>query len=173
MGCCVRSDSIPLPTAVPRRPPRPRRRPSAFERLLAAFVASVGCTVFFIAAMLNPYDEQGRPRTHGTHRQLGLPACTMLSTVGLPCPSCGMTTSVSLLVQGNLRGACRANWAGVFVCGCGLAATAWLGLLAVGVPRSPRLSAENTILALTVAGATAAILRYAVVFGLRLVAGPS
>lgn len=84
-----------------------------------------------------------------------------------------MTTSVSLLVQGNLLGACRANWAGVFICGFGLVATIWLGLLAVGVPRSPCLSAEKTILALTVAGAAAAIVRYAAVVGDHLMAGQS
>lgn len=151
-------------------PPGPRRRPGAFERVLAAFVAAVGCAVFVIAVVLNPYDEQGRPRTQGTHRQLGLPACVVLSTVGLPCPSCGMTTSVSLLVQGDFRGACRANWAGVIIAGCGFAATAWLGLLAVGIPRAPRLSAENTILALAVAGAAAALVRYAAVVGIRLIA---
>ena len=41
-----------------------------------------------IAAALSPSNAG-----HGTHRQLGLPACGWQTNMGLPCPTCGMTTS--------------------------------------------------------------------------------
>jgi hypothetical protein len=44
---------------------------------------------------------------HGTHKQLGLPACGFLSITGYPCPSCGITTSFSYFVRGDLLDALR------------------------------------------------------------------
>ena len=55
--------------------------------------------VFGIALWLNPYDAEGQPRKMETHRQLGLPPCTFYLLTGVPCPSCGMTTSFALLVR--------------------------------------------------------------------------
>ena len=145
-------------------------RPGRFERWLAGSVAAVGCMVFAIAAGIDPYDASGRPRTHGTHRQLGLAPCVLRSTIDFPCPSCGMTTSISLLVHGDPVAAWRANWAGVLVAGAGGMAVCWLSLLAAGMPRRPRFSAESTILALTVAGAAAATVRYLALVGTALTA---
>lgn len=153
-----------MPSASIPPPPRVKSiafRPPRWERMLAGFVAAVGCVAFTIAATLNPYDEFGRPRTHGTHRQLGLPPCTLLSTVGLPCPSCGLTTSIALVFHGDLPAAYRANWAGVVIAGVGVVTALWLGLLAAGLPRQQRFSAEYAILGLTIAGASAALIRYA------------
>jgi hypothetical protein len=147
--------------------------PQQFERLLAGFVTLVACVAFTIAAVVNPYDEAGRPRTHGTHRQLGLPPCTMLSTVGFPCPSCGMTTSIALVFHGDVSAGWRANWAGVLLAAGGVAVAAWLGMVSAGVPRPPRLSAERTILAFTIAGASAALVRYVGLIVCGLVFGPS
>jgi len=42
------------------------------------------------------------PTGAGTHCQLGLPPCGMLETTGLPCPTCGVTTSFCLAVRGRL-----------------------------------------------------------------------
>lgn len=38
----------------------------------------------------------------GTHEQLGFPACGFLTLTGWPCPSCGLTTSFTHLVHGNV-----------------------------------------------------------------------
>jgi hypothetical protein len=38
----------------------------------------------------------------GTHEALGLPPCSAISWFGIPCPTCGMTTSWAHLVRGNL-----------------------------------------------------------------------
>lgn len=37
----------------------------------------------------------------GTHTQLGLPPCGFLSVTGIPCPSCGLTTSVAWIGHGE------------------------------------------------------------------------
>jgi hypothetical protein len=71
--------------------------------------------VFVIAARLNPYKADGSPRRLGTHRDLGLPPCTFLEATGLPCPSCGMTTSFALLVRGDVVNSLRANSAGTLL----------------------------------------------------------
>lgn len=45
---------------------------------------------------------QPDPRGHGTHEQLGLRACLAPEVLGIPCPGCGWTTSVSLTCHGRL-----------------------------------------------------------------------
>jgi hypothetical protein len=67
------------------------------ERLLALGVA-IGCiAVLCVAAYLSP-----NPTGTGTHAKLpGLQSCQFLQRTGLPCPSCGMTTSFSWFVRGN------------------------------------------------------------------------
>ena len=82
----------------------------------------LGCLAFTVAAILSPYDASGRPLSHGTHRHLGLPPCAMKTLTGFPCPSCGMTTSISLFMHGDLAAASEANWAGIIVAGLGLLA---------------------------------------------------
>src|SRR5262249_44252401 len=67
--------------------------------------------VFGIAAFLDPYRD-GRVWTDETHTQLGLPPCTFKVVTGVPCPSCGMTTSFALLVRGDIYNSLRANFAG-------------------------------------------------------------
>jgi hypothetical protein len=46
-------------------------------------------SVVLIAARLLRPSSQGV----GTHEQLGLPPCAFLHFTGIPCPSCGLTTS--------------------------------------------------------------------------------
>ena len=58
------------------------------------FVISV--SVLALAASLEA-NESGV----GTHRQLGLPACGFLSSTGLPCATCGMTTAFTHAVHGR------------------------------------------------------------------------
>lgn len=72
---------------------------------------------------LNPYQSDGSPRQMATHTQLGMPPCNMVALIGKPCPTCGMTTSFSLLVHGDVLGSLRANWCGT------LLALYWLMLI--------------------------------------------
>ena len=82
-------------------------------------------TVFSIAAWLNPYDEAGRARRSETHLQIGLPPCTFRSLTGVPCPSCGLTTSFALLMHGDLVNSLRANAVGTLLALFGLAVIPW------------------------------------------------
>jgi hypothetical protein len=65
-----------------------------------------------VALLLTP-DANG----HGTHKQLGLPACPSVLMFDRPCPGCGMTTSWAALVQGNFELAIRAHAMGPFLYG--------------------------------------------------------
>lgn len=97
----------PIPTGFSQEYPLNIR-----ERL---FLGLIGCTLlslFAIASTLTP-DRQG----YGTHQQLGLPPCSIRTLFGIPCPTCGMTTSFAHFVRGDLVGACRVNPAGLMVAG--------------------------------------------------------
>jgi len=89
--------------------------------------------VFAVAVWLSPYDSDGNPRRMGTHLQIGLPPCTFQVMTGVPCPSCGLTTSFALLVRGDVVNSLRANAVGT------LLALFWLTLipwsLACGIAR--------------------------------------
>lgn len=61
-----------------------------------------------VASRLEP-DHRG----FGTHQQLGLPECLFRQVFGLSCPQCGITTSISHLVRGQVGGAMRANPMGI------------------------------------------------------------
>jgi hypothetical protein len=72
-------------------------RASAGMRLLAMAVAAIALAVLLVAVRLAP-----SPTGMETHMALGLSECGFLKRTGLPCPSCGMTTSFSYFVRGNL-----------------------------------------------------------------------
>ena len=65
---------------------------------------------FSVAVSLEP-----DPRGYGTHRALGLPPCTFQFLFGIPCPSCGMTTSIAHFVRGQFVASAQANVAGLLL----------------------------------------------------------
>ena len=81
------------------------------------------------------------PAGHGTHQQLGLPPCTIYYLTGRPCPSCGLTTSVSAILHGQFGLAWRANPTG-FLIVAAAGAVALNSLFALLWGRSVRI--ENT-----------------------------
>jgi hypothetical protein len=81
--------------------------------------------VFGVAFWLNPYDAEGQPRRLETHLQLGLPPCTFRILTGVPCPSCGMTTSFALLVRGDGANSMRANAVGTLLAAFGMVLVPW------------------------------------------------
>jgi len=92
-----------------RVPPRWELSPSS--RLLAAAGGLGLIAGLVVAGWLEP-DPQG----YGTHRQLGLPPCTIVALTGKRCPTCGMTTAWANVVRGRLPAALGANVGGTLLC---------------------------------------------------------
>ena len=83
------------------RPPRIAKRSQEHWIL---FAGSLGALAIFI--VLGVW-IQPDPRGFGTHEQLGLPACRMMDWTGIPCPGCGVTTSVALFAHGHFLASLR------------------------------------------------------------------
>jgi len=49
------------------------------------------------------------PKGHGTHQQLGLPPCPAAFALNRPCPGCGLTTSFTAIVHGQVVESFRAH----------------------------------------------------------------
>ena len=98
-----------------------------------------------------------------THRQLGLPPCTFADVTGVPCPSCGMTTSFALLVRGDVANSLRANWVGTLLATFCLLFIPWA---AVSVVRGRALfvgSLERALVAVIMTLLTLLFLRWGLV----------
>lgn len=89
--------------------PSPSRR--ALTGQLVWFL--IWLTVTFIGSVvLKP-----NPAGHGTHTQLGLPKCYSVIMFDRPCPGCGLTTSWTATMHGNLPHAFAANALGPIIYG--------------------------------------------------------
>lgn len=78
-------------------------------RIIGAAIMAPSLAMLIIACQLQPRSAKG----YGTAQQLNLPPCGLLVTSGYPCPSCGMTTSVSAMAHGQIATAFRAQPFGV------------------------------------------------------------
>jgi len=74
-----------------------RITPSAVNRAVGLALLVPSASVLILARWLTP-----SPTGVGTHLQLGLGSCVMLSLTGYPCPMCGMTTTFALMSHGRL-----------------------------------------------------------------------
>lgn len=77
----------------------PRRRLAFYPIWFAAWAIGTLLGVLMIPS------EQG----HGTHTQLGLPPCGSVVFFSRPCPACGLTTSITRLLEGDLIGSFEAH----------------------------------------------------------------
>ncbi len=132
--------------------------------LLAIALVLVG--VFGIAFWLNPYDENGNARRGETHLQIGLPPCTFRVLTGIPCPSCGMTTSFALLVRGDVENSMRANAVGTLLATFCLALIPWSVACVICRRSFLVVSFERPLLWLVVIFVVLLLARWLIVLGL-------
>jgi Protein of unknown function (DUF2752) len=78
-------------------------------------VALIAGALFLMFGFVLAHGLEPDPRGYGTHRQLGLPECTFRTVFSKPCPGCGMTTSFSYFVRGEVLAAAQANSAGLLL----------------------------------------------------------
>ncbi|QDV91026.1 hypothetical protein RAS2_21150 [Phycisphaerae bacterium RAS2] len=88
--------------------------PVRLRAALRATWALVGIAcggVLTVATVLKP-DARG----YGTHEALGMEPCGFVFMAGLPCPTCGMTTSFAYLMHGQPLASLKAQPAGFLLC---------------------------------------------------------
>jgi Protein of unknown function (DUF2752) len=104
------------------RPARPIHR---WIRIILVVLTVPWLMVFFVAiALIDPYPK-GAAEKSGVHQQLGLPPCSFKEVAGIPCPSCGMTTSFTLLMHADVWHSMQANFAGTALATFGVLFIPW------------------------------------------------
>lgn len=92
------------------------------SQLRWSLIIGCGCVLvgFFAASKVDP-----DPRGFGTHQQFGLPPCSFRQILGIPCPSCGGTTSVAHFVRGQWIRSIESNVAVFCLAALGLMSIPW------------------------------------------------
>ena len=83
--------------ATPPAASEPLARRSA-EHVVLLVLVSLALGVLALFALFVKPD----PRGFGTHEALGLPPCLPMELWNVPCPGCGLTTSVALAAHGHV-----------------------------------------------------------------------
>ncbi len=68
------------------------------QKRLIPMAVMLGC----LALLASAARMDASPDGHGTHEQLGLPACSWPGLFDAPCPTCGMTTAFAHTADLNL-----------------------------------------------------------------------
>ena len=84
-------------------PETPGRRPRGVR--LAGVLTALPCWAILAVGL----SLTARSKGDGTHVQMGLPACRSMVVDGVPCPSCGLTTSITAAAHGDFAASAHAN----------------------------------------------------------------
>jgi Protein of unknown function (DUF2752) len=151
-----RRPGLPVPEGLDKTPPPssrlfhqtpiPQEAPlGTGSRLLLVAVGVCLLAGFGLSAWLAP-DSRG----HGTHQQLGLAPCSFRLLLGIPCPSCGSTTSFAHFVRGEWASAVRANAAAFVLAVICAVIIPWSWMSAVRGRLLGNLDLERTILTVVI-----------------------
>jgi len=115
----------PEKTPEPDGEVQPTGRTNKWVRIGLVVVSLALTTVFVVATFVRPYqvdpetkeyvlDSEGNkiPMRMGSHQSIGLDPCRFKELFGIPCPSCGMTTSFATLIRADFVNSLKANWVG-------------------------------------------------------------
>ncbi len=89
--------------------------PAARARSKEHWIVLVGAFVALVLFIVLGFVVQPDARGFGTHEQLGLPSCKLMDWTGVPCPGCGVTTSVAFAARGHVFDALRTQPFGLVV----------------------------------------------------------
>jgi hypothetical protein len=89
---------------------RARRRRTLEHWTLLVLTLLAGAAVIVLGFAVTP-----DPRGYGTHEQLGLAPCRFLALTGVPCPGCGVTTSIAHAARFDLAAAFAQQPLGIVV----------------------------------------------------------
>lgn len=98
----------PVPVEV-RRDADSRPAPVGCRVSMGGRLALVGLAMLLGAGFLLARAVEPDDRGYGTHERFGLPPCSFQVAFGIPCPSCGSTTSFAYFVRGAWGAALRSN----------------------------------------------------------------
>lgn len=100
----------------------------------------VGLTI--VGLLVTAFFLEPSPKGYGTHQGLGLPPCSFKELWGVPCPSCGMTTSWAHMTKLQVTSSFAANPGGALLALTGMLVGPWLVMTAIkgdwyiGVPQN-------------------------------------
>src|SRR5262249_55922814 len=139
---------------------------AVWVRSLLVLIA-VGLTaVLTTAALLHPYDSEGKALTQQTHLQLGLPPCEFYRRTNLPCPSCGFTTSFALTMHADPANALRANSVGTLLAVFCLVVVPWSVISALRGRYLWIVSAERALITCLLTFVVLMLVRWGIVLSL-------
>lgn len=137
-------------------------------RTVLVIIAILVGAVLTVGACLHPYDENGQPKKQETHRQLRLPPCSFYRMTHLPCPSCGFTTSFSLVMHLDLINALRANSVGTILALFCICVVPWAIISAWRGRYVLVASGEQTLIVCLVAFVAMMLIRWSIILTIAL-----